>query len=76
MMPSYITGIILAGMFISKKLLKIQIIFSIVFHVLISLQILFYLVPIKSDDTWVGWKELAEETEKFTRKKSKYICFF
>jgi hypothetical protein len=64
MMPSYITGIILAGMFISKKLLKVQVIFSIVFHVLFSLQILFYLVPIKSDDTWVGWKELANETEE------------
>lgn len=64
MMPSYITGIILAGMFISKKLLKVQVVFSIVFHVLFSLQILFYLVPIKSDDTWVGWKELAIETEK------------
>jgi 4-amino-4-deoxy-L-arabinose transferase-like glycosyltransferase len=64
MMPSYITGIILAGMFITKKLLKVQVIFSIVFHVLFSLQILFYLVPIKSDDTWVGWKELAIETEK------------
>ena len=63
-MPSYISGIIIAGMFISKKLLKIQIIFSIVFHLLVSLQILFYLVPIKSDDTWVGWKELAVETEK------------
>jgi hypothetical protein len=64
MMPSYISGIILAGMFISKKLLKIQILFSIVFHVLFSFQILFYLVPIKSDDTWVGWKELASEIEK------------
>jgi hypothetical protein len=62
MMPSYITGIIIAGMLISKKLLKMQIIFSVVFHVLFSLQILFYLVPIKSDDTWVGWEELAEET--------------
>ncbi|WP_105047997.1 glycosyltransferase family 39 protein [Polaribacter butkevichii] len=64
MMPSYITGIILAGMFINKKLLKIQVVISIVFHVLFSLQILFYLVPIKSDDTWVGWKELALETKK------------
>jgi len=62
MMPSYITGIIIAGMFISKKLLKVQIIFSIVFHILFSLQILFYLIPIKSDDTWVGWEELANET--------------
>ena len=75
MMPSYITGIILAGMFINKKLLKIQIIFSIVFHVLVSLQILFYLVPIKSDDTWVGWEELALETEKLQEKYPNTFVF-
>ncbi len=68
MMPSYITGIIIAGMFISKRLLKIQIIISIVFHVLLSLQILFYLVPVKSDDTWIGWEELAEETKILQKK--------
>lgn len=75
LMPSYITGIILAGMFISKKLLKIQIIFSIVFHVLFSLQILFYLVPIKSDDTWVGWKELAAETKKLQEEYKNTFVF-
>lgn len=64
MMPSYITGIIIAGMFINKKLLKAQIITSIIFHVLIAAQILFYLAPIKSDDTWIGWEELAIETKK------------
>ena len=75
MMPSYITGIILAGMFISKKLLKVQLVFSIVFHVLFSLQILFYFVPIKSDDTWVGWKELAIETEKLQDKYQNTFVF-
>ncbi|KAB1158296.1 glycosyltransferase family 39 protein [Tenacibaculum aiptasiae] len=63
MMPSYITGIILAGMFISKKLVKYQLISSIGLHLLLSLQVLFYLVPIKSDDTWVGWCELASKTK-------------
>jgi hypothetical protein len=75
MMPSYITGIIIAGMFISKKLLKVQIIFSIVFHLLFSLQILFYLVPIKSDDTWVGWEELAKETDVLKRKYTDTFVF-
>ena len=75
MMPSYITGIILAGMFISKKLLKIQILMSIVFHLLVSLQVLFYLVPIKSDDTWVGWKELALEIEQLQEKQPNTFIF-
>lgn len=75
MMPSYITGILLAGMFISKRLLNIQLIISIVLHVLVSLQVLFYLVPIKSDDTWVGWEELAEQTEKLQQKYPNSFVF-
>lgn len=66
LMPSYITGIILAGMFVSRRLLKAQIIISVIFHIAVSLQVLFYLVPIKSDDTWVGWEELAVETKKLS----------
>jgi len=75
MMPSYITGIILAGMFVSKKLLKVQIYFSIVFHLLVSLQILFFVVPIRSDDTWVGWKELGEEISALKEKKASTFVF-
>jgi 4-amino-4-deoxy-L-arabinose transferase-like glycosyltransferase len=75
MMPSYISGIIIAGMFISKKLVKAQIITSIVFHVLIAAQILFYLVPIKSDDTWVGWKELTVETKKLQEEYPNTFVF-
>ena len=75
MMPSYITGIIIAGMFINKRLLKTQLIISIAFHVLAGLQILFYIVPIKSDDTWVGWNELARETKKLQKKYPNTFVF-
>lgn len=75
MMPSYITGIILAGMYIDKKLLKTQLVISIVFHVLFSLQILYYIVPIKSDDTWVGWEELALAIEKMQDKYPNTFVF-
>mgnify|MGYP000344931311 FL=1 len=75
MMPSYISGIIIAGMFINKKLIKVQIITSIVFHILIATQLFFYLLPIKSDDTWIGWKELAIETEKLQEKYSNTFVF-
>ncbi len=75
MMPSYITGIIIASMFFTKKLLKYQIIISIVIHLLVSIQILFYVVPIKSDDTWVGWKELATEIEKLQEEKPNTFVF-
>ena len=75
MMPSYITGIIIAGMFISKKLLKIQIIISLIFHLLATIQIVFYVTPIKSDDTWVGWKELAVKTEQLQKAYTDTFVF-
>jgi len=75
LMPSYITGIIIAALFINKKWLKIQIIIAIVFHLLISLQVIFYIFPVKSDDTWVGWKELAEETKKLQEEHPNTFVF-
>ena len=75
MMPSYITGIILAAMFISKKLVKIQVIIAVVFHLLISLQLFFYLVPIKSDDTWVGWEDLVVEIESLQKEYPNSFVF-
>lgn len=59
MMPSYITGVILAIAFFNQKLFRYQLIISAIFHVLIAIEVLYYIVPIKSDDTWVGWEELS-----------------
>lgn len=75
MMPAYITGIIIAAMFIKKKWIKVQLYFSVFFHVLIGLQIVFYLAPIKSDDTWVGWKELSIETEILLKNNPNSFVF-
>lgn len=75
MMPSYITGIILAGIFVTEKLVKYQVISSITIHLLLSLQVLFYIVPIKSDDTWVGWEELANKTEELQKSHTNTFVF-
>ena len=64
MLPSYITGVILCSHLISKKQVKIHLGFSIAFHLIVAIEIVTYAVPIKSDDTWVGWKTLAQETIK------------
>ena len=74
-MPSYITGVLIAAIFISKKLTKIQIYISIVFHLLAAGQILFDLAPIKSDDTWIGWKELSIETKKLLEQYPNSFVF-
>ncbi len=75
LMPSYVTGVILASMFITRRLLKIQLIVSVVLHFLVALQVVFYFVPVKSDDTWVGWEELAFETQKIQNKYPNSFVF-
>lgn len=65
-MPAYITAIILAGRYLSEKVLKYQIIVSLVFHMLLFIQIAFYPFNVTSDDTWFGWEELASEVEKLS----------
>lgn len=63
MMPAYITGIILVAAFIGKKWVRINMIISVIVHVLLAVEIVFYPVPVKSDDTWYGWKELAAQVK-------------
>ncbi len=75
LMPAYISGVIIASMYITKKALKIQVYFSVVVHVLLAIQVLFYLVPIKSDDTWVGWEELALEIENIQGENPDIFIF-
>lgn len=61
MMPAYITGIIWIARFWNRKWLRYQLIFSLIVHLLMAVEILFYIVPIRSDDTWFGWKEFSSE---------------
>ena len=63
MMPAYITGIIWVSVYLNQKWTKAQIIISAILHLLVSIEVLFYPFPVRSDDTWVGWKELSQQVE-------------
>jgi hypothetical protein len=64
MMPAYITGIIWVGRYWNKKWLRYQLVCSLIVHIAIAIEIIFYIVPIRSDDTWYGWKEFAGKVEE------------
>ncbi len=68
MIPAYITGIILVGIYATRRLIRIQLIFSLVVHLLLAAEVLFYPVPIRSDDTWVGWDNLSEQVRVLKNK--------
>lgn len=61
-MPSYIAGIIFVAHYFSERWLKWQVIISAILHVAMAIEIIFYVVPVRSDDTWFGWKDLATQT--------------
>jgi hypothetical protein len=52
-----------------------QIGFSILFHLLLFIQVLFYAVPIKSNDTWFGWDKLASEVQIMQKKYPNTFIF-
>ncbi|MBK7697125.1 MAG: hypothetical protein IPI30_23325, partial [Saprospiraceae bacterium] len=63
MFPAYISGIILVSRFVSINQLKYQTIISVFLHFAVAIEIIFYPVPVKSDDTWWGWEKLSQEVK-------------
>ena len=67
MMPAYVTGIIWVCRFWNIKWLRYQLVTSVVVHLVMAIEIIFYVIPIRSDDTWFGWSEFSTQVE--TRRK-------
>lgn len=63
MMPGYISGIIFLTVFIGQKSARTNIWIAAVLHLAFAIEVIFYPVQIKSDDTWFGWKQLAKRVE-------------
>ena len=68
MMPGYIAGTILVGIYIKTKWVDRQLYISFAVHLLLFIQVLFYPINIKSDDTWWGWEQLASEVGALKQK--------
>jgi hypothetical protein len=63
MMPAYISGIILISTYFNAKWIRYQVVFSVVIHVILAVEVAFYPLLIKSDDTWEGWGAFAGRVE-------------
>ena len=74
-MPGYMTAIVLASIYLSRHVLKYQMIAAVVLHVLLFIQVAFYPVNVKSDDTWYGWEELSAEVEALKDEYPDHFIF-
>ena len=74
-MPGFLSAFILFVMLYKFRWFKLHLIFFVIIHILVIIQILFYVVPIHSDDTFIGWETLAEQAEKLENEYPNHFIF-
>lgn len=67
MMPAFITGGLLAFRYMSARQVKWHMITAVVFFMLASFEMIWYPVPVKSHDTWWGWKDVADQAAQLKK---------
>ncbi len=75
MMPAYVSGILWVSSYLSPRWFKWQLFISVVIHLALVVEVLFYPVPIRSDDTWVGWEELSQQVSIIKRQQNASFVF-
>lgn len=73
MMPAYLSGIILAATFITVKWIRVQLVVSLVLHLLGFIFLATYPVAVKSDDTWWGWNQLNDNVQLLLKERPGYF---
>ncbi len=75
-MPVFLSALIMVAPYIkSGKALKIQTLFSVVIHLALLVQLIWMPVEIKSDDTWIGWRELTDKIEEIKEENPDDFIF-
>ena len=74
MMP-VITGIIWVARFWNIKWVQYQLRFSIIIHLLLGIEVIFYIIPIRSDDTWFGWQSFSNKVEEHSEQYPNTFIF-
>ena len=74
-MPVFLSATVLAATYIKNdKIIRWQTLFSVIVHMALLVQVIWAPVKIKSDDTWLGWEELASKVDILEKENpSKFI---
>jgi 4-amino-4-deoxy-L-arabinose transferase-like glycosyltransferase len=67
LLPAYVTGVLWVVRRTGHRLLQWNLVFSAALHVLFVVELLLYPVVLHTDDTWVGWRALAEDVTSRVR---------
>jgi hypothetical protein len=76
MMPAFLSAAVITVIYFkSWKAIRWQIGISLFIHLLAIVEIGFMPFPVHSDDTWWGWKQLANKVEKVQQRYPGYFIF-
>ncbi|HRS01118.1 MAG TPA: glycosyltransferase family 39 protein [Bacteroidota bacterium] len=75
LLPVYLLMIILFLDKFSYKLVKYNVDLSLALHIIIFFELIFYPIQIKSDDTFFGWQNLAQEVQKIKAENPQDFIF-
>ena len=74
-MPAYLTGVLLAAPWLTRARTGLQIAISAALHLALTVELVFYPVPVESHDTWMGWSEIATEVERRAAESPEAFVF-
>jgi len=61
LIPTYVTGILFVARFVPRWVVRWNLGISAFVHLALAVQLVFYPFPVRSDDTWFGWRDLARQ---------------
>jgi 4-amino-4-deoxy-L-arabinose transferase-like glycosyltransferase len=76
LMPAYVAAVLLAVRLVPRPAVwRWQLGFALPLFALAAVEVLGYVAPIRSDDTWFGWKELARQVEQRAKDSGAAFVF-
>lgn len=75
LMPAWITGILFAALLLPRRLTAWNLAFALVLHIAIAVEVALYPVPLKTDDTWFGWRSLAQQVRPLSEAHPDHFLF-
>lgn len=75
LMPAWITGILFACLLLPRRVTTWNLGCSLVLHAVLAIELVFYPVQLKTDDTWFGWEELAVQVKALMAEHPDHFLF-
>lgn len=74
-MPAYVTGLVLAAGVVGRRAVRWHVATGAALLAVAAVQLVGYPVPVRSHDTWFGWRDVAERVEELAARHPDAFLF-